>query len=63
MAAIATEELAYADSSLAIPVYFLLETAWPFIIQRYVKDRVKEVLPRLTKSETWIGIASTEPRG
>ncbi len=64
MAAIAAEELAYADPSLAIPVYFLLEIAWPFIVQRYAKDSVKEeVLPRLTKGEAWIGIASTEPQG
>ena len=64
MAAIAAEELAYADPSLAVPVYFLLEIAWPFIVQRYAKDSVKEeVLPRLTKGEAWIGIASTEPQG
>lgn len=64
MAAIAAEELAYADPSLAVPVYFLLETAWPFIVQRYARDSVKEeVLPRLTKGEAWIGIASTEPQG
>lgn len=64
MAAIAAEELAYADPSLAVPVYFLLEVAWPFIVQRYAKDSVKEeVLPRLVKGEAWIGIASTEPQG
>ncbi|WP_069807951.1 acyl-CoA dehydrogenase family protein [Vulcanisaeta thermophila] len=64
MAAIAAEELAKADPSLAVPVYFLLETAWPFIVQRYAKDSVKEeVLPRLVKGEAWIGIASTEPQG
>lgn len=64
MAAMAAEELAYADPSLAVPVYFLLETAWPFIVQRYAKDSVKEeVLPRLVKGEAWVGIASTEPQG
>ena len=60
----APEKLVHADPSLAVPVYFLLETAWSFIVQRYAKDNVKEeVLPRLTKGETWIGIASTEPQG
>jgi len=64
MAALAAEELAYADPSLAVPVYFLLESAWPFIVQRYGRDEVKEeVLPRLTRGEAWIGIASTEPQG
>jgi len=56
--------LAYADPSLAVPVYFLLETAWPFIVQRYARESVKEeVLPRLTRGEAWVGIASTEPQG
>jgi acyl-CoA dehydrogenase len=64
MASIAAEELAYADPSLAVPVYFLLETAWPFIVQRYARESVKEeVLPRLTRGEAWVGIASTEPQG
>jgi len=64
MASIATEELAYADPSLAVPVYFLLEAAWPFIVQRYARESVKEeVLPRLTRGEAWVGIASTEPQG
>ncbi|MFP3157573.1 MAG: acyl-CoA dehydrogenase family protein [Caldivirga sp.] len=64
MASIAAEELAYADPSLAVPVYFLLEAAWPFIVQRYARESVKEeVLPRLTRGEAWVGIASTEPQG
>ncbi len=64
MASIAAEELAYADPSLAVPVYFLLEAAWPFIVQRYARESVKEeVLPRLTTGEAWVGIASTEPQG
>ena len=35
MAALAAEEIAYADPSLATAVYFLLECAWPFIVQQY----------------------------
>ena len=31
-AALAVEELAYADPSLAVPVYVLLETAWPYML-------------------------------
>ncbi|MGC8974352.1 MAG: acyl-CoA dehydrogenase family protein, partial [Thermoproteus sp.] len=63
-AALAVEELAYADPSLATPVYVLLETAWPFIVQRYGRDEVKEeVLPEVAKGRAFIGIGSTEPQG
>ena len=47
-AALAAEELAYADPSLATPVYMLLETAWPYMVQRYGREEVKEeVLPEV----------------
>lgn len=63
-AALAVEELAYADPSLATPVYVLLETAWPFVVQRYGRDEVKEeVLPEVAKGRAFVGIASTEPQG
>ncbi len=63
-AALAVEELAYADPSLATPVYVLLETAWPFVVQRYARDEVKEeVLPEVAKGRAFIGIGSTEPQG
>ncbi|MFB6490136.1 MAG: acyl-CoA dehydrogenase family protein [Thermoproteus sp. AZ2] len=63
-AALAVEELAYADPSLATPVYALLETAWPLIVQRYGRDEVKEeVLPEVAKGRAFIAIASTEPQG
>lgn len=64
MSALATEELAYADPSLATPVFYLLNTAWPFIVQRYGREEVKEeALPRVVKGVGFIGIASTEPQG
>lgn len=63
-AALAVEELAYADPSLATPVYVLLETAWPFVVQRYARDEVKEeVLPEVARGRAFIGIGSTEPQG
>jgi len=63
-AALAVEELAYADPSLAVPVYVLLETAWPYIVQRYGREEAKEeVLPEVAKGRAFVGIASTEPQG
>ncbi|MFN3805108.1 MAG: acyl-CoA dehydrogenase family protein [Pyrobaculum sp.] len=63
-AALAAEELAYADPSLATPVYMLLETAWPYIVQRYGREEVREeVLPEVAAGRAFVGIASTEPQG
>ena len=64
MAAIAAEELGRADISIAIPVLFLVEAAWGFIFDRYGTPEAKEeYLPRVTKGEAFVGIASTEPEG
>ncbi|MFP3211577.1 MAG: acyl-CoA dehydrogenase family protein [Thermocladium sp.] len=64
MVALATEELAYGDPSLATAVYYLLNNAWPFMVQRYASDAVKEeVLPLVSTGKAFIGIASTEPQG
>jgi len=63
-AALAVEELAYADPSLAVPVYVLLETAWPYMVQRYGREEAKEeVLPEVAKGRAFVGIGSTEPQG
>ncbi|MEM1597618.1 MAG: acyl-CoA dehydrogenase family protein [Pyrobaculum sp.] len=63
-AALAAEELAYADPSLATPVYMLLETAWPYVVQRHGRDEAKEeVLPEVARGRAFVGIASTEPQG
>jgi Acyl-CoA dehydrogenases len=63
-AALAAEELAYADPSLATSVYMLLETAWPYMVQRYGREEAKEeVLPEVAAGRAFIGIGSTEPQG
>ncbi len=64
MAAIAAEELGRADISLAIPVLYLVEAAWGFILSRYGSEDIKkEYLPKITSGDAFCGIAVTEPGG
>jgi acyl-CoA dehydrogenase len=64
MAAIAAEELGRADISLAVPVLYLVEAAWGFILYKYGSPELKEqYLPKITKGEAFLGIATTEPGG
>jgi acyl-CoA dehydrogenase len=64
MTAIAAEELGRADISLAVPVLFLVEAAWGFVLDRYGTPELKEkVLPRVVRGEAFLGIATTEPGG
>ncbi|HUT00052.1 MAG TPA: acyl-CoA dehydrogenase family protein [Candidatus Thermoplasmatota archaeon] len=64
MACIAAEELGRADISLAIPVLYLVESAWGYIFSRYGTPAAKaEYLPRITSGDAFCGIAVTEPEG
>ncbi len=64
MAAIAAEELGRADISLAVPVLYLVEAAWGFIFDRYGSPELKaQLLPKVTRGEAFLGIATTEPEG
>jgi len=61
MAAIAVEELAYADPSVATAVYALLNIGWPFILERHGDEAVaKKVIREVAKGDSFFGIASTE---
>jgi len=52
-AAIATEEIARADISMATAVYYLVEAGWGFLIDRYGNKKAKEeLLPDVTKGKT-----------
>ena len=63
-AAIAAEEIARADMSMAVAVYYLVEAGWGFLLERYGSGKAKkEILPRVTKGESFLGIASTEATG
>jgi acyl-CoA dehydrogenase len=64
MACIAAEELGYADISIAIPVFFLVENAWGFVVDKYCSEHVREqYVKRAINGDCFIGIATTEAGG
>ncbi|MCS7386703.1 MAG: acyl-CoA/acyl-ACP dehydrogenase [archaeon GB-1867-005] len=64
MAVIAVEEIAYADPSVAIAVYALLNNGWPFALQQFGREDVcEEIIPEVAKGNAFFGIATTEPQG
>jgi acyl-CoA dehydrogenase len=64
MACIAAEELGRADISLAIPVMYLVESAWGYIFSQYGTPEVKEkYLPKIISGDAFCGIAVTESEG
>jgi acyl-CoA dehydrogenase len=63
-AAIAAEELARADVSVAIPVLYLVEASWGSVFDHYANPELKqEILPRVARGQAFLGIATTEPGG
>jgi len=63
-ACIAAEELGYADVSIALPVLWLVESSWGFVVDRYCSEEVREtVIQKAIKGDAFIGIASTESGG
>jgi acyl-CoA dehydrogenase len=63
-ACIAAEELGYADLSIAVPVLFLVETSWGYVMDKYCTEQVREeVIRKAVKGEAFLGIASTESGG
>jgi len=61
---IAAEELGYADISIAVPVFFLVEASWGYIVYKYGSERVREeVISKATRGEAFVGIGATEPGG
>jgi len=63
-ACIAAEELGYHDISIAIPVFFLVQSSWGFVVDRYCTERVREEYVRKAmRGEGFVGIATTEAGG
>jgi len=63
-ATIAAEELGFADISVALPVFFLVQASWGYVVDKYCTDVVRdECLRKAAKGESFIGIGVTEPGG
>lgn len=63
-ACIAAEELGYHDISIAIPVFFLVQSSWGFAVDRHCTERVREeYVHKAMKGEGFAGIATTEAGG
>jgi acyl-CoA dehydrogenase len=61
---IAAEELGYADISIGIPVLFLVEASWGYVVDKYCTPKIREeVIKKAIQGEAFIGIASTESGG
>jgi len=62
--AIAAEELGYADISIALPVFFLVQAGWGFVVDRYCTDTVRDAaIRKAARGDAFIGIGVTEPGG
>ncbi len=63
-AMLAVHEIARAELSMSLPVYFLLNLGWSYLLARHGGEQTKrEVLPHVAKGEWFLGIATTEPSG
>lgn len=63
-ACIAAEELGYADVSIAVPVLWLVESSWGFVVDKHCSEQVRnDVIRKAFKGDAFIGIASTESAG
>lgn len=63
-AMIAVHEIGRAELSMSLPVYFLLNLGWSYLLARHGTEQVKrEVLPHVAKGEWFLGICTTEPGG
>ncbi|MGE5262553.1 MAG: acyl-CoA dehydrogenase family protein [Acidobacteriota bacterium] len=63
-AMIAVHEIGRAELSMSLPVYFLLNLGWSYLLARHGSEQVKrEVLPHVAKGEWFLGICTTEPGG
>ncbi len=63
-ACIAAEELGYADISIALPVLWLVESSWGYVVDKHCTEQVREqVIRKAIKGEAFIGIGSTEASG
>ncbi len=56
------EEIARSDISCAIPTFFLVQSAWGHVLNKYGTEKVKKnVLSPITKGQAFLGVGVTEP--
>ena len=61
---IAAEELGYWDISIALPVLFLVQASWGYVVDRYASEAVRDAcIRKAAKGDAFIGIGVTEPGG
>ena len=54
-------ELARADPTGSIPVFYLVQAAWGHVFNKYGTEEAKqEIFPKVTKGDWFLGIATTE---
>lgn len=54
-------ELARADPTGSIPVFFLVQAAWGYVFEKYGTEQARqEILPEVVKGKWFLGIATTE---
>lgn len=63
-ATIGAEELGYADLSVAVPVFYLVQASWGFVVNKFASEVVKDkYIKRATAGDGFVGIGVTEPGG
>ena len=63
-AGVIAEELAKADCTGSTCVFYLVQAAWGFLLNKYgTEEAKKEIFPHVTKGEWFLGIATTESGG
>jgi len=63
-ACIAAEELGYADISCAVPVFWLVQSSWGYVVDKHASEDVRNAVIRpAIKGNAFIGIATTESGG
>lgn len=64
MTTLAGIEIGKGDISMATAVYYLLNSGWSLILNKYGTEEAKsEVLPKVAKAQAFLGIATTEAGG
>ncbi|MDD5503280.1 MAG: acyl-CoA/acyl-ACP dehydrogenase [Candidatus Thermoplasmatota archaeon] len=58
---IIAEELSRADPTGSIPVFYLVQASWAYVLNKYgTEEAKKEIFPKVCSGEWFLGIATTE---